>query len=137
MQKFFILILLWFFTASPLQAQAETKNGAGGTSETLSSTARLFAEADELSKSWNDEKKIYKHKYDEFVKKMDKGVRDLDHALDNGDPKLRDQINEQKADLMRKRDHIKRQQADISAAEFVDLTKTKEEIQDKIKDMKD
>lgn len=124
------LTLLFLLNAVPgLRGEEQKMN--------LSAAKDLRAQADVLEKEWLEHKKEYKKKYEVLIGQAEQDLARLEEATDNGDVKLRKQINEAIRDTARERDGLKRRLAELSAANAVDIVKMKERIHDKIADIKD
>lgn len=118
--------LFLFLSFSPLQAETQTVT-----------VPEIQKQADTLQSEWGKIKKEYHQRYDDLIGQIQAGIKAREKMLDNGDPKLRSRIEEERKDLERERDELKRRLAEISAANTVDFVKIKENIDSKIQDIKD
>jgi hypothetical protein len=98
---------------------------------------QLIEEGNALNKEWEETTKQYHGRYENLIERTVDAISDHKHALDNGDAKKREEINEAEDDLERSRDGLKRKLAEFTAAKTVDLTKITEDVQERVQDAKD
>jgi hypothetical protein len=96
----------------------------------------IKAEGDALEKEWTDAKKNFKDRYDHLIVQTEQNIQALETALDSGDPVLRKKLTEDRKEMEKERDRLKRRLAELSAAHTVMLAKLKENIHDKIETLK-
>ncbi|HTL47187.1 MAG TPA: hypothetical protein VL688_03885 [Verrucomicrobiae bacterium] len=97
----------------------------------------LHGRVNEIETTWDKAKKDYKTEYQQLIGQVQDTIKQHEATLDNGDTKLRDRLNEERRDLERMRDQIKRKLAEVSGADTISLSKVGENLKDKIEDMKD
>ncbi|MFA5039268.1 MAG: hypothetical protein WC732_06270 [Candidatus Omnitrophota bacterium] len=90
-----------------------------------------------LERDWENEKKEYRNRFASKLVEVERAIRDLEGQLDQGDPKLRDEINERLADLRRTRDHIKQIFHEITAATAIEWGNIPGRVKDRFEDIKD
>jgi hypothetical protein len=74
-----------------------------------------------LEKEWNEVKKEYKHKFKAQMEPIDAKIKELQNALDNGDPKKRASINDEMRQMKILRDHVRTDFHEITVTSIVDL----------------
>lgn len=129
-------ILLAVFTAA---------RGAESVSEqTSSQLIQLFQKAQDvkkassdLEKEWEGKKKEYRGKFAAQLVEIDRTIGDLERELDQGDPKVRNELNEQLGDLRRTKDLIKQVFHEITAATAINWGNIPGRIKNRIEDIKD
>lgn len=99
------------------------------------SIEQFYEEAKQLENSWEDQKKEHKQKYEALISRTGEAIKTWEKKLDHGNQKLRDQISEERRDLSRLRDQLKRGLAEVSAAQTVDFVKLKEKLHAQIEDI--
>jgi hypothetical protein len=123
----FTLALTLSFSV-PVQAEKRPDSDSG---QELKSTT------DQLNKDWQTTKTRYKDRYKEQLKKIEEKIKGLEGKLDRGDPKERDRINEELADLRRVRTDITQIFNEITASSGVKFGNLKGDVKDAIDDLRD
>jgi len=81
----------------------------------------IKSSTDQLEKGWNQEKKEYKHKFKIQMESIEAKIKELDNALDNGDPKRRAKINDEMRQMKILRDQVRTDFHEITVTSLVDL----------------